>query len=398
MLDDLNAIVLFYVGTFKVYLIDIVYALLLISFFSVIFNKTKRPEKEESFIYILFLIWLVFGIIYGFNENGFRALGEGRVIIYSLFAFFVPFYLPIERTQENITKILTRTLIVAGIGAISMFFVELFNGGRFFFSAVMRQASGTLEDFRGIRILSTEHTFVLCAYVIMLFYSIKDLRSMTKRQFITILILLTVIIISKNRTATVSLFGLFAFRMFSQKKIKGIIGIVSIIVLILLGIGFIMPDSLRPINESFSNLTDVLSDPTGKLRVLMQMSALDQALEHPIIGQGYGGYFNLYIPELNIVEQNQPHSEYLYLFLKSGIIGVILAVVPILVICRKLFHMNKFHRFIGGTDILSVLFILIGSQIIYGFAFNFSLFYGLYFGFAVLLIDTLNNQTKNTMN
>jgi O-antigen ligase len=398
MLEDFDSIVLFFIGSYKVYLIDLVYVLLLYCVCDVIIDKKKMPSKKESFAFIAFLIWLCWGILYGFNQNGFRSLGEGRVIIYGLLAFFVPFYLPIERTPENITKIISRSIFAAGVGAFAMFIIELFNGGRFFFSEIMRNSSGSFGDFRGIRMLSTEHTYALCACVILLFYSIKEFRSMPKGQFITIIFLLTAILISKNRTATISLFSLFALRLIFQRNLKGILGILALTILILVGIRLIVPDSIEPINDSFLNLSDVSSDPTGNVRILLQKATLELAMEHPIIGQGYGGYFNLYIPELNIVMQNQPHSEYAYLFLKSGIIGVILAVVPILVICRKLFRMNKYHRFIGGTDILSVLSILIGSQIIYGFAFNFSLFYGLYFGFAVLLLDTLNNQTINTKN
>jgi O-antigen ligase len=398
MQDDFNNIVLFYIGTFKVYLIDIVYTLIMFSFLNVVLNKNRRPKTDEYLPYMLFLVWLVFGILYGFSENGLRALGEGRVIIYGLFAFFVPFYLPIERTPENITKVFVYTLIAAGIGASSMFVVEILNDGRFFFSESMRFEYGQMEDFRGIRILSTEHTYSLGACVFLIYYSFKSFRKLQLQHFIVLIVLLGMIVISMNRTATIALAGIFIVVMLQNKNIKVIIGIVVVIAIILFGIANIMPDRVENIKQSFTNMTDISSDASGNWRLLVQKSALEQALESPIIGQGYGGYFNLYIPELNIIEKAPPHSEYVYLFLKSGIIGVLLVVIPIVAICRRLLRLRKLnYTMIGGVDVLNLLFVLLASQLIYGLAYNFTLFYGIYYGFAVLLVTSLAEQSEKTI-
>ncbi len=394
-LDDLNITVLFYIGSLKVYLIDIIYALLFVSFFSVIINKSWRPKKEESLTYILFLMWLIFGMLYGLFDNGLRALGEGRVIIYSLFAFFIPFYLPIEKTPESITKAFIYTILVAGIAASLMFVVEILNGGRFFFSETMRSEYGQLEDFRGIRFLSTEHTYNLGAYALLIYYSLKSHRKHTLQYLILLIVLLGIIIISMNRTAIIALAGIFVIRMLLQRNLMVIIEAVMITAIIMLGIAIIMPNRVENVKQSFTNMTDISSDPTGNWRLFTQRAALEQAMESPIIGQGFGGYFDLYIPELNSIEQAPPHSEYVYLFLKSGIIGVILAIIPIMFICRRLLLFRKLNCvMVSGIDVLNLLFILLASQLIYGFAYNFTLFYGLYYGFAVLLITSLGKKSE----
>ena len=99
-----------------------------------------------------------------------------------------------------------------------------------------------------------------------------------------------------------------------QKKIK------LILVILILGIvlnfvfsKFMTTPQTELLTTSFRGVVKVEDDATGSWRIRIQKSAFHQALKTFWLGQGYGGYFNFYIPETGKTEAYPPHNQYTHL-------------------------------------------------------------------------------------
>ena len=65
-------------------------------------------------------------------------------------------------------------------------------------------------------------------------------------------------------------------------------------------------------------------------------SSIKSILEKPLFGQGFGGYWNIFVPELNTTFNLPPHNLYIHTVVKIGLIGLILYLIIILKIYKKL--------------------------------------------------------------
>lgn len=394
ILADLQTIVIMTYGTFNLYLIDIYY--IIIVFCAVGYLKSQNKINSIALkIYFSLLMFFVIRVLTNLHTYSFSAIGEARYVG-GLFAVFVPLFLFRKDQKLNTDKIILifyKTIVIAAIAGVILFIIEMSIGHRFFISSFNINSIEYLEDFRGFRILGSEETYNLSVVVVLIICGAVVNKKIKKIELLIALILLIIILITKNRAAPLALFSITPLFLLIAGKYKNAFFISLVIVTSLILIDIYSSGTLKQIVLTFSGISNIQSDDTGNWRYLVQLSALEEGLNTPIFGQGFGGYFHFYVPEMNQVITAPPHSSYIYLFLKTGILGIVLYISLIISFVvsfyrkRKIIALNKDH-----LKFALFFIILILSQLVYGLAYQGSEFFGLYFGFGVLFLKSLEDQ------
>lgn len=351
--------------------------------------------------YLFFLAVLILCIVFGITKYGFRSIGEGRYV-YWLFFAFVPiafYYYGGLKDINSFDKLFKTTYYLIVINVLFLFVVELINGGRIFIAAQNDELVGLEDSVRGKRFLGSEDTFHLGVFVLFAFIS-EYLAPKKKIINIAIIIVITaVIFFTKNRAALGSIaFGLLCFLLVEVKFKKLIQALIVGGAIVTISI-ILIPNILNEISKPFSSAINITEDETGSWRLLVQAVAIEQGMQSPIIGQGFGGYFDYYIPELNQTYNFPPHSIYVFLFQKTGIVGLlayIMALIALLVDVSQLKIYTK-NNLIAEKYRLLLKAVLI-AQIPYGFAFGFSVYLGLYVGLLAVLRKISNTQFLSEKN
>jgi O-antigen ligase len=219
------------------------------------------------------------------------------------------------------------------------------------------------------------------------------------KEVLLLLISLVIAIFSKNRAGLIFPGTLTLLLYARYSRIKIFILIVLIAVIAVLVIITVTPDSvLTEVDKAFSGALNPSTDQTGRWRIAIQLVALEQAFETFWLGQGYGSYFNLVVPERyqNILYEISPHNQFLVTFLKSGIIGVLLLVSLLgSYIYKSLKCVDKIPDNAHEKLFILLLLVIVSSQIFYGMTYDFIPFFGLYYGFGALLIRSIKLNTTN---
>jgi len=212
------------------------------------------------------------------------------------------------------------------------------------------------------------------------------LRKKNRFVFLLIILLTAIIIFTKNRTAFLSLVLSLMIVFITEGNMKLFLKIGFTFILAGWLSFLIFPDLTKSALLPFVSAFDVTNDETGNWRLMIQAVAIKQGLQTPLLGQGFGGYFEYFVEEINQTIEYPPHSIYVYLFQKTGIIGVLLYIGTVFSLIRE---SSVIKRLTIGNDtaekyriLFKVLFVV---QIPYGFAYNFTLFFGLYIGMFVVL-------------
>ncbi|MBN1396970.1 MAG: O-antigen ligase family protein [Bacteroidetes bacterium] len=381
------------VGSINIYIIDIVYILIMISVLFVVFKQKIYYDLQIK----IFFLWMVIAIMYGMSNYGYRAIGEARYI-WPLYAFFIPMVFLITGKMDDLRKfeiIINKTLLIAAIVVSILFIIELFYNGRFFLSAA-KEESLRLEDFRGIRYLGSDETFTLSAYAIFILSNIIVKKRTEIKEVLTVILLIMIVIFTKNRAAPVSVcIGMLAVLLI-EKKIKYLFRSVMAISVTFIMLIIIFPSITGDLFKAFSGVVQIEDDPTGYWRFVVQSSALLQGMETPIFGQGFGGYFEFYVPELDKVIEYPPHNMYIFLFLKSGLIGLSIFLVMLYTVIISSFRLKKITELDPELEKYRLFFLIIFiSQIPYMMAYNYYIYFGLFVGFFYvfkILIIKQNQQ------
>lgn len=384
MLADLNVIPLLSIGT-TIYLSDLFFI-----YFFICAAKLFKPNyiKALNHYFLFFLGYLIFEVFYGMTSYGFRAIGETRYVNWLFFAF-VPVYLYYYEglnTLEEFDKLFKTAYTIIVYTVLFLLVVEIINGGRFFIASQNEDFEGLEDSVRGRRYLGSEETFNLGVFAMYLFIGQylaikKDWKQITAGIF-----LVGVMVFTQNRAALGSIIlgaiVVFAF----EKKLILMLKIIGIVALVLIVGNFLLPQVIEIILHPFISAINIQDDETGNWRLLVQAVAIQQGMQTPILGQGWGGYFEYYVEELHQTYLYPPHSMYVLLFQKCGLVGVLSYITALGSIIADATRITK----ITGNNplaekyrlLLKVLFI---AQIPYGFAYGFTVYFGFYIGMFVIL-------------
>ncbi|HEX5667957.1 MAG TPA: O-antigen ligase family protein [Chitinophagaceae bacterium] len=393
LLADIGVIPILQVGNTSAYIIDLVFAF----FFwclAVISLRTKLQFPDISKWYLGLIAILFLSIGYGITKFGFSALGEGRYIYWLLF-FAVPVYFYYSgqvSSFRDFEKMFKLSWLLVTVTVLVLLGAELLYGGRFFMAAA-NQENLKLEDDRGIRYLGSEETFHLgTAVIFMIFMQYGQKR---KGPLIPVLILLltAIILFTKNRAAFLSLAIALVIVLIQQGKFKQMLKLASLGTGLLMLTFMLFPAIVQPVITPIQSAFDITADETGSWRLMIQAIAIEQGLQSPLFGQGFGGYFEYYIEALNETVNYPPHSIYIHLFQKTGLIGVIAYIAAIVSLIRQNSLLKNYSGLIDSAEPYRLcLRVILIAQVFYGFAYNFSVYLGLYIGLQTVLLKILKNK------
>jgi O-antigen ligase len=356
--------------------------------------STKYPLKDVSKWFLALLGALIFSILYGTTKFGFSAFGEGRYIAW-IFFFSVPLYFYFSKeiqTIKDIDRFFKHTYTIVAVSILVLLCIEIINGGRYFFVET-NQEFAQLEDGRGVRYLGSEETFNLGVVVIFAIISLFMSKRKDFLQICFILLLTAIIFFTKNRTAIISLFLSLIIVLFSEGKAK-LVWKFLLFFVTLAGVFFLMfPKVAESVITPITNIVNITEDETGNWRLLLQAVAIEQGMQTPIFGQGFGGYYSYYIESMGMTIEYPPHSIYVLLFQKGGIFVLGIYIIALLMLIKECTKLKKYTIQYPVAEKYRLLFkVLFVAQIPYGFAYNFSIYFGLYIGLFIILKKVIHKR------
>lgn len=101
-------------------------------------------------------------------------------------------------------------------------------------------------------------------------------------------------------------------------------GIVAVLVIVLTGtaLAAMGKDPVGYVASRGAAFRDPSADVTSSWRLAVWRSALEQGRQHPVLGEGFGAYFDFRLANGGRVTV-EPHSLYVQLFLKLGLFGLV---------------------------------------------------------------------------
>jgi len=349
---------------------------------------------------LLFLLWLVFEILHGIPSFLYSAFGDARMVVPFFFSL-VSFKMWMgPSATESIKMSFERLLLISASAVALMFVLELAVGHRvgFFFMNSEEEAFGELIDARGVRLLGTDQTFAAGLCFCFIFVSTVMRGRIGARRFWLGLFLVTAIVMSQNRTAIFSLlFGLCIYSLFIARKGNRFKAIGFLLLSAIVGVGIIAviaPDLITSIENLVLAGLDPEQDPTGTWgwRLALAASALDQFAQHPILGQGFGGHWDLAFGQESVTAP--PHDQYISLLVKCGLVGLIL-ILWILTGAVILFFKHRAKIPSSLRPLFDTLFILVVASLPYGFAYDYVPTFGFYLGAFYGIIARSHSDIKS---
>ncbi len=146
---------------------------------------------------------------------------------------------------------------------------------------------------------------------------------------------------------------------------------VTIFVLASLAWSTLWSDLVAYIGSRTRAFADPLGDPTSRWRLMVWKAYLDRVLAQPCFGEGFGGYWDAYVPELGGQVSVFPHSLYVMTLVKTGVVGLGTVVAWFLNSIRLLKSecRHRFHRDSGIALMTMGLLGAVGS-LTYGIAYG----------------------------
>lgn len=341
--------------------------------------------------YAVFLGWLLIELLLGASRYGGRALGEFRYVL-PLFWFFVPLAIEQLRGTASTVEYGTLPLNLVGIAAAAglvMLAIEIANGGRYYFSAANDVRNG-FTDFRGQRFLDSYQTFNIAFAGALALLWTRATRSPT--WIPVALILFAAAVWTQNRSALIAVIaGLLVFALAERRfALVGALAAGAVVVVVLVAI--FAPDLFAKIAASYGSALHPTEDDSGRWRLMIQLSAFDQAMQNPVLGQGYGGYFRFEFPGADDVLA-PPHNQFLVLFLKGGVIAVVLVILAMTSYSLVLWKRRRSAAFSAKERLMiEGVLLLVFTQWVYGFAYDFVITLGLFLGCGEMILQRASTR------
>jgi O-antigen ligase len=378
---NLNATLWFMIPPVQINIGDLFNAFIMFAAVWVIRRRGLRNiNSTVEVVYLLFLGWLLVACLRGMFQFGYRAIGEFRTILYA-FSFFLPYMVleKLENDQERskeLFALVENTILISAIAASVMQFVGTHLG----FS---------ISDYRGERVLNSDQSFLvlLGACYVGVKYVVRG--NVRMWEVLLAIMFLGVGIVSKNRIALVALSTVFAAFLLIRRKFS-LFAMAALLTISIVALTvYLSPSKAEEYEAAYGVLIDPVSDQDLNWRILVQGAAIEQAFDTFWFGQGYGGYYELLVPGLNynIPYNITPHSQFLNLFLKTGIVGLVLCLVTMLAPVLAYRRVKRIREL--GADsrvIISVVLLVVCSQFIYGLGYDFIPLFGVFFAFGALCI------------
>jgi hypothetical protein len=348
--------------------------------------------------YLVFLTWLGVEALLGMRIYGYRALGESRYVL-PYFLFFIPFFLLGSKRRNDtveVANLFRMTIYISSAAALLFLLCSLIYQKPFYFSEIHVHN----QRFWAYKIMDTNQSFFILLLAIFLF-----LLSFFNKKFISwpkiiFCLLLWVAVPVHNRTALISLMAALLVLLCVEKKFKEIafVGTSLLIIFALLKWIPIIENTYYPQKKlQLSAKTENRKIPKGLASANWRLYSFNlvwpQIRENIIFGKHLGGYFSYHNTGIKETDNIPPHSAYLYLLLKTGSIGLLLMLVPLLIILWRLFVTIRLEHLEPQEKLTArLLFLVLLAQLPYGLAFGFVSLYAFYVGLGLIYLAALDKK------
>ena len=376
----------------KVTGIDLI--LLVLTFLAIfkILYKTKIVNRLRSKQTTL-LLWLIcisiISLISGILIYGSSAIGEYRLILYSLFYFLTILFLDnFEKIKKLLIGILLGTVILVIQSVLQLLNLTIGpSAGEFnYFSHLIRGDAVLLISFLPLYLLS--------------FSGSKSIKHKKLVKICTIFWLL-IILLSQVRSVVVTIgvaFIIYILFILNLKyKIKYVtISLLTLGVIIVVYIIFTPPQVLESNIIRYSGLIDTKNDVNDTFRIIAAETAINQISSNPIIGVPFGTYMNFKVYGI-FYDRFDPHNSYLYLGARVGILGLALFIIIIFITNIEAIKTIKFQDLSSPIKNLYIAFTLFFISLSVFITFNASLkndSAGIFFWIILGAMVSINNLLK----
>jgi hypothetical protein len=445
---DLSTMRLLVIGGMNVYYGDLFFLLISAVVVLVIAKKGMGLHwaQPATAWYMAFLAWLVLEVFWGWRVYGYRAFGESRYVL-PFFAFFVPYLMLGRKRRDDPAAVgdLARTTTWVAAAASFLFLIcSLLYRKPFYFSALNLRN----QKLWFHKIIGSDQSFHIILLAMFIFYLSFFRGKFLSLPKIVFFLLLGIVLPVYNRTALISLFAALLVLLALGKKIGEILFVcasVAFIIILMQAIpnieqfyypfashqpatgpiqkkmaaenlgqsigqppgghyNVITPATIqhydypvpsRPQRQRKPKITadHIVSLETGYWRLYQNMAAMRLVLKKPFFGQHLGGYFDFFIPETNGMNHLPPHNQYVLILLETGMFGLVLLLVPLLLLLWRLLKFLADKRLETSEKSTTWLLLLVLlSQLPYGMGFGFIPLYAIYFGFGTIFVDSLSKK------
>ena len=311
-------------------------------------NKYSYNVLGFEKIIIFFFLLLFLNILRNISQFGISSFGEFRL---SYLILILPVYISLFFNTIEFRKQLFLILIFASIFAIllSVPFIVSLKGW----------AIGTEED----RFLSSQVTLGLIYAIIALIFSKK--YNLIKFPYIIIFIITVptfILLIADSHRSVwfVIAVAFFSLYLLGEIKIKRLWlwGIWIFILTIIVYIVFEQTNLslIGYVKERLIAFVSPREDSTSFWRLAVWDTSIKNFLKTPLLGQGFGGYWYMFVPELNGLINLPPHNLYIHTIVKLGLIGLSLYLIIIFKLYKKMKNFLVLIREKNDSDFPIIIF------------------------------------------
>lgn len=327
---------------------------------------------------ILFFIWMLFEIIRNVGKYGLSAPGEFR---FRYLILALPLYISLNFNSFESRKKLAKFFIRIGY-FLPLFYIPII---------------GMMKGWT----FGAENRFLNSQFYLGMVYSLTLIFLSGKYNYIKFnksIIILSLVpftfffIIDSHRSAWLAaavILGLMFY--INELKAGKFIKVIPFILILGAIIVPLVSDTgihfTKYIEERGSAFVDPSADPTSDWRLMMWTAQLERFIKTPILGEGFGGYWTVFIPQLGIVNIS-PHSYYVQTLVKVGLVGMVLWLVIAFKLGTRLkkFMIDAKSRYNPELPLIILGFCVIITMHIYYIVYSLEYYSLMYLGLAIAVM------------
>lgn len=394
---------LFTAGGINIYVLDPFLASLAVYLILYLLTKSKPLPNtgQVSFkFFLLFFVWGLFAVVRNLPQYRFSAIGESRTLLLPiLFYFFILF---VYKSESRLTGLLNWVVsLIFILPLIHLIWFYLLKGGQSFTAVYeLNEILFTQAQFRFLQ--AGESMMVASVAVGMYLFGVAGKRRWRGWLLGMCGLLLLIVLVTQIRSAWVALaIGLtltpFVTRKFPTLILLAASAAVLLAIIAMLFFNLQNNSFVTSITNSARFLKDSSADETGNLRLFIWQQGWIQAMEHPIIGSGLGGY-NQNVNQNGLTLNIPWHNGYLTLLIKFGALGTLFLLTGLgiwLIEMARFFRSesDRYYRLLGGSIAISVIMFAV-----FAFFYDFTIPFWVLLAFGTVLVNVRRDAAGKRSN
>jgi O-antigen ligase len=362
-------------------------ALFLAACARVLFQRTRVRFPFVTFA-ALFALWLALEVIVGFARRGLPAFGEFR-LRYLLLAlpFFIAVSFPTPRARRRL--FITALVLMVGLPLAAVPVIALRRG----------------------LVFGWQHPFLIGPLSLALMLGCVALELARHAGYVrvpawvsAVVVVLSVILIITDgqRSVWLAAFVIFAVLVLLGRVSLQRVWLAATVILLVTLVGALsisgaFGTSLSYVEERAIAFSSPLQDPNAAWRYYLWQAELAVVKQHPLVGNNFGDYGSVYVPQIGGVVDTQPHDLYVQHLMKLGGIGLALYLLAVASLAIALVQRSRLAQAAGDREAVLLLIAfaaLIGAHAYY-VAYGFEYFSWVLVGIgAAYLLSSAPHDTR----